>query len=274
MAGVVLRAARLSLHPRPAANRATLFPRTAPSSPRTAGKALQGMGWWSEIACRFTTLAATGAEAIGVPTDVGDRAALHTLAETTWERFGGAHIVFNNAGVAAYGAATELTHADWEWSLQINLWSAIYGVETFLPRLLAQNLPAHILFTASFAGLVVSKNMTSYNVAKAAVVALAESLAKDLYNSSIGVSVLCPMRVATNVWETSPRSRPLALGGAQAFRRRPAEVTAGMAGEILDVDYVAQRVLDGVQAARRALALGATHTIDPKGVPDFDCGPA
>ena len=192
-------------------------------------------------------LCATGAEAIGVPTDVGDRAALHTLAETTWGRFGGAHIVFNNAGVAAYGAATELTQADWEWSLQINLWSAIYGVETFLPRLLAQNLPAHILFTSSFAGLVVSKNMTSYNVAKAAVVALAESLAKDLYKSSIGVSVLCPMRVATNVWETSPRSRPAALGGAQAFRRRPPEVTAGMAGEILDVDYVAERVLDGVR---------------------------
>jgi NAD(P)-dependent dehydrogenase (short-subunit alcohol dehydrogenase family) len=201
----------------------------------------------SALDSAVATIGATGAEVIGIPTDVGDGAAVRTLAETTWERFGGAHIVFNNAGVAAYGAATELTHADWEWSLQINLWSAIYGVEMFLPRLLAQNQPAHILFTSSFAGLVVSQNMASYNVAKAAVVAVAESLAKDLRNSPIGVSVLCPMRVATNVWDTSPRSRPAVLGGEQAFRRRPPEVTAGMAGEILDVDYVAQRVLDGVR---------------------------
>jgi NAD(P)-dependent dehydrogenase (short-subunit alcohol dehydrogenase family) len=192
-------------------------------------------------------LEAAGADVIGLRADVGDRSSVEQLAEDVWTHFGATHLLFNNAGVAVWGPIDELKHSDWEWSLRVNLWGAIHGVEVFLPRLLAQDEEAHIVNTSSFAGLVTSRYMAAYNVAKAGVVALTESLHKDLRDTPISVSVLCPMRVITNVWDTSAHNRPEELGGEAAFRRRPPEETETMAGTILDANYVAKAVLDGVR---------------------------
>jgi NAD(P)-dependent dehydrogenase (short-subunit alcohol dehydrogenase family) len=192
-------------------------------------------------------LAHAGTEAIGTLTDVGDRDAVERLAQAVWDRFGGAHVLFNNAGVAVFGRIDTLDHSDWQWSMRVNLWGAIHGVEAFLPRMLAQDAPGHIVNCASFAGLVPSVNMAPYNVAKAGVVALTESLRKDLRGTPVSASVLFPMRVATNVWQTSALNRPDDLGGAAAFRSRPPAEVAQMTGGIADADSVAEMVVAGVR---------------------------
>ena len=150
----------------------------------------------------------------GVVTDVADKSSVERLADHAWSRFGAVHIVFNNAGVAVFGPTQSMTHADWQWTINVNLWGAIHGVEAFVPRMIEQKQGGHVLFTASFAGLVSNRSLGPYSVSKAAVVSLAECLSKDLRDDGIGVSVLCPMRVTTNIDE-SHRNRPAELGGPE-----------------------------------------------------------
>lgn len=189
----------------------------------------------------------SGVDIIGIPTDVADRDSVFALADAAYKHFGNTHILCNNAGVSVFGSIETLTHVDWEWSLSVNLRGAIYGIEAFLPRMLALDEPAHIVNTSSFAGIVPSIHLAAYNVAKAGTVALTESLYKDLRGKNVGTSVLCPMRVATQIWESSRNARPESLGGAEAYHTRPPEETVQMVGEILDSDDVAEIVLDSIR---------------------------
>ena len=200
-------------------------------------------------------LGAQGADAIGVVTDVSDRAAMARLADRAWDHFGAVHVLFNNAGVAVFGPTQDMTHQDWLWSLQVNLWGPIHGVECFVQRMIAQQSEGHVLFTASFAGLVPNSALGPYNVTKAAVVALAESLHKDLRGTPIGVSVLCPMRVTTNI-DQSFRNRPAELGGAVANRTYTDAERAALNGNTLTADPVAALVL---AAMRRSDLYIHTH---------------
>ncbi len=177
-------------------------------------------------------IAALGAEVLGVRTDVGDLQQVQALADTTCAHFGGAHLIFNNAGVAVFGPIQEMTHADWEWVLRVDLWGVIHGVEAFVPRLIAQNQGGHIVNTASFAGLVPNEGLGVYCVAKYGVVALSECLSRDLRPYGIGVSVLCPMVLATNI-RHSERNRPPEWGGPQASRSRTPEEEADLRGRTL-----------------------------------------
>src|SRR5215467_301772 len=161
----------------------------------------------------------TISQAIGVSTDVRDYDAVQALAEGAYEHFGHVDMVFNNAGVATSGEIAEMTHDDWKWIIDVDLWGPIHGVEAFLPRMLATGGTGHLLFTSSFAGLVPNIGLGPYTVAKYGVVALAEVLHRELRETGIGVSVLCPMRVATDIG-SSHRNRPAELGGP-GFRRPP-----------------------------------------------------
>ncbi|MEQ8232446.1 MAG: SDR family NAD(P)-dependent oxidoreductase [Gammaproteobacteria bacterium] len=187
-----------------------------------------------------------GRQAIGVVIDVSSRDAVDALAARAWDTYGAVDIVMNNAGVAVFGATQEMTHADWQWSVDVNLWGCIHGVESFVPRMIEQGRGGHVLFTASFAGLVPNRELGPYNVTKAAVVALAESLRKDVRHHGIGVSVLCPMRVVSNI-DFSARNRPDALGGPTANRTYTDEERAALDGRLLDVDPVATLVLDAIR---------------------------
>ncbi len=190
-------------------------------------------------------LAATGAEVLGVKTDVGDRASVAALADAAWRRFGAVHILFNNAGVAVFGPTQDMTHADWEWTMRVNLWGPIHGVESFVPRMIDQKQGGHVLFTASFAGLVSNRELGPYSVSKAAVVSLAECLAKDLKRHDIGVSVLCPMRVTTHIDE-SFRNRPAEFGGPRAQVYSDKE-SGALEGRTLGADAVAGLVVDAIR---------------------------
>lgn len=190
-------------------------------------------------------LAGMGAEVIGLRTDVGDRASVAALADAAWARFGAVHILFNNAGVAVFGPTQDMSHADWEWTMRVNLWGPIHGVECFVPRMIAQKQGGHVLFTASFAGLVSNRELGPYSVSKAAVVSLAECLAKDVKRHDIGVSVLCPMRVATNIDE-SHRNRPAEFGGAKAQVYSDKE-SGALEGRTLAVDDIGDLVVAGIR---------------------------
>jgi NAD(P)-dependent dehydrogenase (short-subunit alcohol dehydrogenase family) len=190
-------------------------------------------------------LRAEGAEAVAERCDVGDLAAVRRLAERTFRRFGKVNILFNNAGVAIAGPVWEMQHEDWEWLLRVNLWGVIHGVEAFLPQMLESGEPGHIVNTASFAGLVPNDGLSVYCVTKYGVVALTECLARDLRGSNIGASVLCPMRVATNI-DDSARNRPPELSGGRQSQPAAGQPRA-MVGRVISAEEVAQRVLEGIR---------------------------
>ena len=198
-----------------------------------------------------TELAATGTAIEGVVCDVGDLKAVQHLADTAFEKMDAVHIVFHNAGVAVGGPIAEMQHSDWEWTMRVNLWGPIHGVEAFTQRMIAQGQGGHMLFTASFAGLVPNVGLGPYCVSKYGVVALAEVLRRELRAHDIGVSVLCPMRVATNIGH-SERNRPDELGGPEASPPvlDQGEDNQNLAGRVLDVDDVAAQVVDAVVANR------------------------
>ena len=196
-------------------------------------------------------LRSTGAEAIGVRCDVSDHDDVQSLAEEADAAMGGVHIVFNNAGVAVGGPTAEMSHDDWRWIIDVDLWGPIHGVEAFLPRMIEQGEGGHLLFTASFAGLVPNEGLGPYCVAKYGVVALAEVLRRELRPHGIGSTVLCPMRVETNIG-SSERNRPDLLGGPTASPRVPDQDEANdeLAGRVIDAATVAEMTVDAMVADR------------------------
>lgn len=148
---------------------------------------------------------AAGGTAAVVRCDVSKKEEVYSLPETMKSRFGGTDVVFNNAGVAAGGPVHEIPLEDWEWLLGINLWGVVYGTLAFLPHFRAQR-SGHYVNIASAAGLICSPRLAPYNVSKAGVVALSETLCAELAPEGIGVSVLCPTFIRTNIHRDS-RSR-------------------------------------------------------------------
>jgi NAD(P)-dependent dehydrogenase (short-subunit alcohol dehydrogenase family) len=189
--------------------------------------------------------------ALGVHCDVTDLHSMQHLADQAFDTFGAVHIVFNNAGVALEGPIVEMTHADWQWTLDVNLWGPIHGVEAFLARMIRHGEGGHLIFTSSFAGLVANLGLGPYCVSKYGVVALAEVLQKELRDLGIGVSVICPMRVDTKIFDSS-RNRPESLGGPAASAPVPGRDAdaPGLAGQVLSVGTVATEIVAAIKANR------------------------
>ena len=186
-----------------------------------------------------------GGEAVAVPTDVSDLGQVQRLAEGAFAAFGKVHVLCNNAGVAVWGGLERATHRDWRWVLGINLWGVIHGVEAFVPRMIVQKEPGHVLNTASMAGLIASQGLGVYNTSKYAVVGLSETLAKDLRPYGIGVSVLCPMGVDTRI-NVSERNRPAALLNDVP----PADAPVILMGRTLAPETVAEMALAAIRDDR------------------------
>jgi NAD(P)-dependent dehydrogenase (short-subunit alcohol dehydrogenase family) len=162
------------------------------------------------LAAAEAEVGALGAETLAVPTDVSKADAVEALAAATYERFGGAHLVCLNAGVFQAGVSWQRTEADWRWVLDVNLWGPIHGVRAFIPRLIEQGEPAHVVITASMAGLLTVAYSGPYVVSKFAAAALAECTAHDLRAQGVeqvGVSCLVPGSVDTKIAD-STRNRP------------------------------------------------------------------
>jgi NAD(P)-dependent dehydrogenase (short-subunit alcohol dehydrogenase family) len=186
---------------------------------------------------------ACGRQALAVPTDVARADAVLALAERAYDRFGAVHVLCNNAGVVVHGGLETATREDWQWVLGVNLWGVVHGLLAFLPRMIAGGQGGHVVNTASMAGLIASQGLGVYNASKYAVVGLSETLAKDLRPHRIGVTVLCPMGVATRIRE-SERNRPASLRGDA---RQPAGEGVTLIGATLTADEVAARTLAAVR---------------------------
>src|SRR5689334_7009709 len=195
----------------------------------------------------------TGRRGLAVKTDVSRLADVQALADRAFREMGAVHVVCNNAGVALWGGLESVSHQDWEWAMGVNLWGVIHGVEAFVPRMVAQKQPGHVVNTASMAGLIASQGLGVYNTTKYAVVGLSETLQKDLRGHDIGVSVLCPMGVNTRIRQ-SERNRPATLRNATAAREGAPAAREGTAveliGRYLPPEHVAERVLRAIYANR------------------------
>ena len=152
----------------------------------------------------------TNADVIAVRVDVTDRDAMAAAADRTEEAFGKVHVLVNNAGVAVGGSIADMAYTDWDWVVGVNLDGVVNGVQTFLPRILAHGEGGHIVTTASLAGLLPFAGLGVYNTTKYAVVGMSEAMRADLADQGIGVSVLCPGLVNTNIFD-SGRNRPAEL---------------------------------------------------------------
>ncbi len=199
-------------------------------------------------------VAQLGAETLAVRTDVSREADVQALAAAAYEHFGAVHLLCNNAGVFQAGVVWQRTQADWDWVVAVNVWGILHGIRAFVPRLLEQGGDAHIVNTASMAGLISVAYSGPYVVSKFAAAALTECLAHDLraQEAPIGVSCLVPGLVDTRIAD-STRNRP---------DEPPSEVTAPdhhfVAGVLRDQtstggrhpDEVAAIVFDAVRAGQ------------------------
>jgi NAD(P)-dependent dehydrogenase (short-subunit alcohol dehydrogenase family) len=197
-------------------------------------------------------LRADGFDAYGVVCDVRKLDDVNALAEEAFDVLGTVDVVFNNAGIAYAGPIAETSHDDWRFVIDVDLWGPIHGVEAFLPRLIAQGRDSHIVFTSSFAGLIPNVGLGPYCVAKYGVVALAETLARELRPDGIGVSVLCPMIVETNLLANTERVRSADYGPATPSAADTVQQLASDPTDdsVLNVSDVARLTADAILANR------------------------
>jgi NAD(P)-dependent dehydrogenase (short-subunit alcohol dehydrogenase family) len=193
---------------------------------------------------------------LAVPTDVRHDTAVDALAAATFERFGTAHIVCNNAGVGVGGLAWMVPADRWRWIVDVNLMGVAHGVRAFVPRMIEQG-EGHVVNTASALGILTTPAMAPYAATKHAVVALSESLHFDLQliGAPVGVSVLCPEWVRTNIAE-SERNRPgdvsemAGLPGMPEGEPVMREFVQSLVASGIDPDDVAGKVVDAVRSGR------------------------
>lgn len=184
-----------------------------------------------------------GAAAAGVRVDVTQQDQLQAAAEATLAAFGKVHVLCNNAGVGVGGRSESANMRNWRWVVDVNLWGVVYGLQAFVPLILSHGEEGHVVNTASMAGMYGLRGGGPYNATKFAVVGISETMMAEHRNDRLGVSVLCPGIVATNIG-SSARNRPERYGGAvdpSAKDRSAAALAKG-----LDPDIVGRQVLEAI----------------------------
>jgi NAD(P)-dependent dehydrogenase (short-subunit alcohol dehydrogenase family) len=159
-----------------------------------------------------TRLMGPTVETISVGCNVAKAEQVENVARAAYDRFGAAHLLFNNAGVAVVGPMWTTTLEEWEWVMGVNVMGVVHGIRSFVPRMLRQGDACHVVNTASAAGLTTVPGNSVYCVSKHGVVAMSECLKHELRRekAAIGVSVLCPAFVKTGIFD-SARNRPAEL---------------------------------------------------------------
>ena len=192
---------------------------------------------------------ALGSEADSFTVDVASDDSVLALRDAVMQRWGGVDHLYNNAGVSSAGTLLQTPFSDWRWMLEINLLSVVRGCQAFLPDMVHQG-GGHIVNTASFAGLAGAGGLSSYSVAKAAVVALSETLRAEmaLAQSKVGVSVVCPSFFRTNLLQNF-RGPDASRQMAQKLMEKAAE----------NADDIAAAVFDAVAAGRFLIIPTATE---------------
>ncbi|NVB40677.1 SDR family NAD(P)-dependent oxidoreductase [Pseudenhygromyxa sp. WMMC2535] len=146
-----------------------------------------------------------GGEVRTIACDVREPEQVEAQADLAEEAWGGTDVVINNAGVAVAGRVGDVPLENWRWQIEINLWGVIHGCHVFVPRMRAQG-SGWILNVASSAGLLSAPTMGPYNVSKAGVIALSETLYGELLDTKVHVSALCPTFFRTNIHKNARAS--------------------------------------------------------------------
>lgn len=196
-------------------------------------------------------LKATNADVDGVRADVSLKSQLQAAADATVARYGKVHILVNNAGVGGGGLYGAWTDAGWDWLLDVNLRAVIWGIGIFGPLIESHGEGGHIVSTASIAGLI-SGASSPYSVTKYGVVALSEGLRGELAPKNIGVSVLCPGLIRTNIMDSArnlPDRFQGAAGGVGNVESVGAIQNLRMLLETQGIDplYVGELVREGIE---------------------------
>jgi NAD(P)-dependent dehydrogenase (short-subunit alcohol dehydrogenase family) len=187
-----------------------------------------------------------GAEAHAAQCDVSKLSDVEALASAADSHFGGTDLLVNNAGVGVSGLVGAVPLEDWAWLLNVNVWGVIHGCHVFVPRFRAQRSGA-VLNVASAAGLLAPPEQAAYNVSKAGVIALSETLSLELSALDISVTVLCPTFFRSNFIRASRGQEAPTLRLAHRLVERSR----------MDAEHVARIALDGVAARRLHVLAGA-----------------
>ncbi len=182
-------------------------------------------------------LKSRGTRAFAERCDVSSWEEVEALAAKAAEHLGDIDLVANNAGVAVSGHFDEISLEDWRWIVDINLWGVIYGCRAFSPKMRARGR-GHILNVASAAGLLCAPEMSPYNVTKAAVVALSETLHAENKKHGVHVTALCPTFFKTNIIHS---------GRGPRDAKREGVASKLMERSKLQAPEVAQAALDAVE---------------------------
>jgi len=210
----------------------------------------------ARLATTCHELQAAGADVHAVIADVSKPDQVGALAEASMRRYGAVHVLCNNAGVGTSARPSwDASLDDWNWVLGVNLMGVIHGMRSFIPIMIEQNSEAHIVNTASLAGLIYGGN-TIYSVSKYGVVGLSESIQLELTRAGhkIKVSVLCPGWVRTDI-NHAHRNRPADLAPAAPASGDPthkvfADWVTDQIANGLDPRVVGEQVLDAIQNDR------------------------
>jgi len=203
------------------------------------------------LAAALAGLKLTNVDVDSVKADVSLKAELEAAAEATIARYGKVHILVNNAGVGGGGPYGAWTDAAWNWTIGVNLMAVVWGIEIFGPLIELHGEGGHIVSTASIAGLISGVSLP-YNVSKYGVVALSEGLRGELAPRGIGVSVLCPGFIRTQIVD-SVRNLPGRFDGAAGAAlddRRSAEqltIVRERVSQGIDPSYVGELVREGIE---------------------------
>ncbi|WP_421838320.1 SDR family NAD(P)-dependent oxidoreductase [Novosphingobium sp.] len=183
--------------------------------------------------------------------DVTDRAAFAAVAERMDIELGGIDILVNNAGVGVEGPLLEAGYADWDYGLGVNLGGVINGLQSFLPRMIAHGRGGHVVNVSSLAAAVrMPSNFAIYAAGKAAVLNLTENMREELAGKGIGMSVLCPAFVRSNIHEAA-LNRPAHLREGSGFARSEASLLERPPGnDWMDPATVGEVVAEGILANR------------------------
>ena len=194
-------------------------------------------------------LSGTNKRVMPVPIDVTqEQSVLGALAEAE-RNFGKLHIACNNAGVPMHGTRLiDVQRGDWDFVIGVNIWGVIHGIRHFLPAILKHGEEGHIVNTASVAGFQNRRGIGQgpYSMSKYAVLSLSEALEHELEGTNVGVSVLCPGPIATNI-ARGARNRPNHMGGPQIRANEEAVLAERLATTGLDPKRVGERVVDAIR---------------------------
>jgi NAD(P)-dependent dehydrogenase (short-subunit alcohol dehydrogenase family) len=163
-----------------------------------------------------TNLQSEGIECIGQIADVRSLEAVEGLARAAVDSYGQVHVVCNNAGVGVFGRQWELSEQDWALAIDVCLWGVINGVRVFVPRMLASGVQCHVVNTSSMGGLLSAPFVGPYAAAKHGVVGLSKSLRVELGGTNVGVTLVCPGNVRTNVARAMREQRDSQQRGGSA----------------------------------------------------------